>query len=167
MVNYKVNTNEYFYNRFTDLKVALKELSYLFQNKGVIISDNERSIWIDIFNSLMVEMEDLKAEAINRIEKVKPDPKLWLVVGEREDQAIGYMYNTMAHTDEVFMGLNTKTYANEIHCLDSNLKIIAKSTNEILKGYRCDRLYLDKNISIKHYGNLSDVMQCAKEIRYF
>jgi len=168
LTKYKVNTDEHFYNKFTYLKTSLRELSCIFQNEGVTINDNERSMWICFFNDLIMAMEDLKSEAINRIEKVKPDPKLWLVVGAKEDQAIRYMYNTIARTDdEVSMGFNTRTYANEIHCLDSNLKIIAKSTKAILKGYKCDRLYLDKNISIELYENLRDAMQCAKEIRYF
>src|SRR5699024_12471500 len=120
---------------------------------------------ICFFNELIMAMEDLKSEAINRNEKVKPDPKLWLVVGAKEDQAIRYMYNTIARTeDEVSMGFNTRTYENEIHCLDSNLKIIAKSTKAILKGNKSDSIYLDKNISIELYENLIKAMKSANKI---
>lgn len=64
---YTVKTNEEFFTRFNLLQLKIKELSCLFQNEDIEVSDIEVQEWNTIAYKLRNELDSLIREVNNRL----------------------------------------------------------------------------------------------------
>lgn len=63
---FNVTTDETFYMRFVEAKERLTQLSNIFQNFGVIVTEDELWAWNESYNALIEELEEIRFEAQSR-----------------------------------------------------------------------------------------------------
>lgn len=64
---YTIKTDKEFFERFKDLETQIKELSFLFQNSGMIASPEEVKEWQKIAYKTYHNLNKLLRDAENRI----------------------------------------------------------------------------------------------------
>lgn len=68
MAEYKVITDEEFFNEFKYMSERVRVLGGLFQNEGAETNSEHIAEWIEIYNNLLDDLKTLKAESIGRFQ---------------------------------------------------------------------------------------------------
>lgn len=67
---YRVVTDEDFFSKFLELSTRVHSMAALFQNEGVIVSQDEVDDWLMDANKLAERVLELKKEGYYKLEKL-------------------------------------------------------------------------------------------------
>lgn len=164
MVEYKVNTDKEFFDKFEKTGHHVKLLGGLFQNNESIVSDQEAKEWITAINESIGYLNKLRYDGLERLEEINKKPPIEIIVGKDSSSAINYLKEMMnyfiVNNEAVFRKTNGSVVTNK-------REIRAVSVKVFPRGIRSSCVYIDRSIPIGDCEHISESMTKDCKVYYF